>query len=125
MTKLCRQYLSDVKTLFPIMGKPEKQYLAKLAISVDDYCLEEQATTVEELYKGFGKPTEVVNNYFMTIEPPQIIGRIRLSQWIKRAIATFLLVALIGVSIYAISTYKAYKIFVEEQAFGEETEITD
>lgn len=121
MTKLCRQYLSDVKAFFPIIGNLERKYLTKLAETVEDYCTEEKVTTIDELYDGFGHPSEVTNTYLTTIDTSQLIKRIQLTKWIKRGIIALLLIALIGVSIYAINSYKAYKILEQEQIYFDET----
>jgi len=41
MKTLCRQYISDVKSLFPIVGKEERIFLAKLKKTIENYCDEE------------------------------------------------------------------------------------
>lgn len=125
MTKLCQQYLSDVKAFFPILGKSERKYLAKLAATVEDYCTEEKATTTEELYDGFGHPSEVANTYLTSVDTSQLIKRIQFTKWIKRGIIALLLIALIGVSIYGIKSYKAYKMLEQEQIYFDETDIID
>lgn len=121
MTKLCQQYLSDVKAFFPIMGNQERKYLTKLAETVEDYCTEEKATTIEELYDGFGHPSEVANTYLTSVDTSQLIKRIQFTKWIKRGIIALLLIALIGVSLYGIKSYKAYKILEQEQIYFDET----
>lgn len=125
MTKLCQQYLSQVKIFFPTIGKPERKYLAKLAEMVEDFCAEESITTIEEIYNGYGHPSEVANTYFTRIDTSSLMKRIRFTKWIKRSIIALLLIALIGVSIYGITTYKAYKILEHDQIYFEETEIID
>ena len=125
MTKLCQQYLSDVKSLFPIMGKPEKKYLSKLREPLEDYCREEQASTMEEIYDNFGQPDEVVNNYLRSADTAYLIKRIRLSKWVKRGIIVLLLIALIGVSIAGIYMHKSYITIKQEQMFFESTVISD
>ena len=37
MTKLCRQYIYQVKLLLPTVGKAEKKYLATLANNLEDF----------------------------------------------------------------------------------------
>lgn len=125
MTKLCQQYLSDIKSLFPIMGKPEKKYLTKLSHSIDDFCLEENVTTLDDIYKDFGHPGEIVNTYLTSVDTSDIIKRIRYAKWLKRGIIAVLIISLIGVSIYGITTYKAYKILEQEQIYFDETEINN
>lgn len=123
MTKLCQQYLSDVKAFFPIIGNQERKYLTKLAETVEDYCTEEKATTIEELYDGFGHPSEVTNTYLTSVDTSQLIKRIQFTKWIKRGIIALLLIALISVSVYGISTYLAYKMLEQEQIYFDETTI--
>ncbi len=125
MTKLCQQYLSDVKAFFPIMGKSERTYLTKLAKTIEDYCIEEKVTTVEQIYDGFGHPGDFASTYLTSVDTSYLIKRIRLTKWIKRSMVALLIIALIGVSIYGITTYKAYKIFEQEQIYFDETEIID
>lgn len=125
MTKLCQQYLSDVKSLFPIMGKPEKKYLSKLREPLEDYCREEQVSTMEEIYDNFGQPDEVVNNYLRSADTAYLIKRIRLSKWVKRGFIALLLIALIGVSIAGIYMHKEYTIYKQEQLHHEETILSD
>ena len=117
MNKLCRQYRSDIKSFFPIMGNPEKKYLFKLMRSVEDYCDEEHVTTIEELYKGFGSPGDVVSTYLELTDTSLLMKRIRITKWIKRGIVAFLLIALIGVSIYGIITYEEHKMYQHQQIY--------
>lgn len=49
MRSLCQQYISDVKSFFPVMGKEEKKYLANLMNTVEEYCIEENITTIDKL----------------------------------------------------------------------------
>lgn len=125
MTKLSQRYLSDVKAFFPIISKPERAYLTKLSEQIEDYCIEKKVTIIEEIYDGFGHPSEVANTYFTSIDTPNLIKRIQLTKWVKRGIVALLFIALIAVSIYGIKTYKTYEIFKQDGIFFEETEITD
>ena len=38
MNKICKEYISEIKALFPIKRKPEKDYIKKIAADVADYC---------------------------------------------------------------------------------------
>lgn len=125
MAKLSRRYLSDVKSFFPVTGKPERTYFTKLTEQIDDYCIEKNVTTIEEIYDGFGHPSEVASTYFTSIDTPDLMKRIQLAKWVKRGIAALLFIALTAVSIYGIKTYYAYQVFKQEEFHFEETEITD
>lgn len=125
MAKLSKRYLSDVKSFFPVTGKPEREYFAKLTEQIDDYCIEKNVTTIEEIYDGFGHPSEVASTYFTNIATPDLMKRIQLAKWVKRGIAALLFIALTAVSIYGIDSYYAYEVFKQDAVFFEETEITD
>lgn len=125
MAKLSQRYLSEVKAFFPVTGKPERTYFTKLSGQIDDYCIEKNVTTIEEIYDGFGHPSEVASTYFTSIDTSNLMKRIQLAKWVKGGIIAFLLIALTAVSIYGIVTYKSYEVFKQEAIFFEETEITD
>lgn len=120
-----QRYLKEVKSFFPIMGKPERRYLKKLSGQINDYCLEKEVFSIDDLYQDFGRPSEISNTYFSNIDINDFVKRIQLSKWLKRGIAIFLLIALIAVTVYSIDSYCAYKVFERESIYFEETEITD
>lgn len=120
---LCQQYIKNIKSLFPIMGKSEKKYLQQLSVEIED-CLEnEKPQRLEELYEKFGTPNDIVHNYFRVLEPDTIIKRVRINQWIKRSIITLLFIFLFASLIWGYTTYQTYKVFSEEQVFFEDTVI--
>ena len=125
MSKLKQRYLKEVKSFFPIMGKPERRHLKKLSEQINDYCLEKEVFSIDDLYQDFGRPSEISNTYFSNIDINDFVKRIQLSKWLKRGIAIFLLIALIAVTVYSIDSYCAYKVFKRESIYFEETEITD
>ena len=120
MNKLCRQYLSETKALFPIMGREERNYLKKLSSTISEYCMEENVTSMDDLYHGIGQPSDIVYTYLSTMNIPHLIKRIQIAKWVKRTLAFLTLLALIAVSIFAITIYKEYQIFEQEQIFFEE-----
>ena len=110
MSKLKQRYLKEVKSFFPIMGKPERRHLKKLSEQINDYCLEKEVFSINDLYQDFGRPSEISNTYFSNIDINDFVKRIQLSKWLKRGIAIFLLIALIAVTVYSIDSYCTYKV---------------
>lgn len=121
MNKLCQQYISNVKSLFPIMGKDEKKYVHSLATDVNDYCSEESIETIDELYENYGAPSDIVNNYFSASDTTEIIKRIKISRYVKKAITALLLIAVITAAIWGFTTYSTYQTFMKEQAVFTDT----
>lgn len=67
MSKLKQRYLKEVKSFFPIMGKPERRHLKKLSEQINDYCLEKEVFSIDDLYQDFGRPSEISNTYFQIL----------------------------------------------------------
>lgn len=130
MNKICRQYIKEVKTLFPIIRKPERTYLSKLTQTVEEYSEEENIDNIEELYSNFGYPNDVVNSYLSGMDLSVMYKNIRTAKWIQKFIIVLMVAVIIAVSIFAIVTYKNYKmdereheIFEQEQIFFKEETI--
>lgn len=123
MKSLCRQYISDVKSLFPIVGKEERIFLAKLKKTIENYCDEEEFTSITELYDSFGQPNEIVNSYYSDVDTQYVIRKIKTAKAVKLTIMAFLLVYLISVIIYGIKTYTQYEKFIDSMVYYEEITI--
>ena len=50
------------------MGKPERRHLKKLSEQINDYCLEKEVFSIDDLYQDFGRPSEISNTYFSNID---------------------------------------------------------
>ena len=125
MKNLCQKYISDVKSFFPVMGKEEKKYLANLKNTVEEYCNEENITTIDKLYEGFGYPHDVVCSYYSKTDIQEIIKQISHTKYIKRGISAFVGVLLVALIVFSINVYYTYYIFAEEQISYEKTIFSD
>ncbi len=123
MNNLCKEYISNVKAIFPIMGKPEKQYIQKLSETIDEYCFEESIESIESIYNNFGHPHDIFIAYFSAIEPNAFARRLKLAKYIKRSILALIIIILISAGIYCYTTIRTFQIFEEQQIFFEETTI--
>lgn len=110
MTKLCKEYIKEVKAMFPVKGKQERKYIKQLRTNVEDYCEESNATTKEELYENYGSPVDVLAEYFSATGVPYVIKKIRISKYIKA------LVAVIIAILISLSTLYANILWEEHQA---------
>ncbi len=69
MNKLCKEYINEIKAMFPVKGKEERKYIKNLSKDIEDYCEEADATTKEELYKNYGTPVDVAEYFSATVFP--------------------------------------------------------
>ena len=121
MNNLCKQYIKNVRALFPIIGKTEKQYLRKLELNLQEYCEETSASCIEELYRDLGSPSEVVNSYYSNVDMDYLLRQIKRTKIIKTTFVALILATLVSVSEYCILLYAEHKVFKAEQIFSEET----
>lgn len=84
MSKLKQRYLKEVKSFFPIMGKPERRHLKKLSEQINDYCLEKEVFSIDDLYQDFGRPSEISNTYFSNIDINDFVKKNTTFQMVKK-----------------------------------------
>lgn len=121
MNKICKQYIKDVRSFFPVIGKQEKEYLKKIAEHVEDYCENENITSVEELYTGFGAPTEVLSTYYSTVDTKHILTQVKKAHYVKILFVVLICAILIVVSTYCSIRLAAYYDWKSQLIFSEET----
>lgn len=125
MNKLCKEYISEIKALFPIKRKEERDYIKKIIADVEDYCEEANVTTKQELYENYGKPNDVVNNYFSTVDTEYIAKQIRVTGFIKTAVAVLLVLATVATSALCLHFYNVKQKMLREEVVGVETIINE
>jgi len=115
MDKLCKAYVSQVKAILPIWGKKEKAFVNKLHDNLCDYCEDNNVTAIDELYKGYGTPQEIVFEYISLMEPNEISKRINTAKYIKFLAISLITLALVATSIFALYIYSEYQSFKNEE----------
>lgn len=109
MDNICKAYVSQVKTILPVWGKKEQDFVRKLHDNLCDYCEDNNATAIDELYKGYGTPQEIVFDYISLMEPNEISKRINTAKYIKILIVSLIITALFATSLLGVYTYAEYK----------------
>lgn len=110
-------YVSQVKLLFPVMGKTERAYLKKLRWNLEDCFEDRPPASMEEVIEKVGRPEDAVSEYYATMEPEEVLKHIRQSRlWhIVRicAIVILLVVAVLCV-VQVWRYYQNYLEFIED-----------
>lgn len=121
MNKLCKTYIRKIKTLFPVMGKSERSFIKPIKTNVDDFLTDAPDSNLEDLYKEFGKPEDVINSYYTTVDTDNVIRRIKISKYIKILIIT-LTICLLSLTILRFYIlYDGHQVFLKEQIYSEDT----
>lgn len=110
MNKICKEYISEIKSLFPMNRRMEKTYLKKMTTDVADFCEENNITTIEELYQNYGTPEDVVHNYVSALNRKDLINHINTAKLVKITAVSVLVAALIATTIWGIYKYNIYQI---------------
>lgn len=113
--KICKKYLNQVKSFFPVITKNEKKFLNNYPIY--DACPEDQSITLEYLYEEFGKPEEIFSAYLSTVHTEELIHQIKKSNRFKIATVLILLittVTLIGTCVNLHNNYNTYQKAVDD-----------
>lgn len=102
MNKICKEYISDAKKFFPIIGRKERDYLRKVIGDIEDFIEAENITSKSELVEKYRQPYEVANNYYATFfDTELIIKRIKISKHIKIFISLLIIMILLGSVVFA------------------------
>ena len=100
MNKLCKEYISDAKKFFPVMGKNERAYLRGIVSELEDCIERESVTTKKELYTKYRQPYDLANDYYSRLETEDIVKKIGLSRYIKAFIVFIILTVFVVSSVY-------------------------
>ena len=123
MDKICKAYVSQVKTILPVRGKKEKAFVRKLHNDLCDYCEYNNINHIEELYKKYGTPQEVVFEYISLMEPDIISKRINTAKYIRILIASLITISFLATAIWSIYIYHLYDIAQRQEIVAIEDSI--
>lgn len=118
------RYLKDIKILFPIYQKEEKEYFNRIKENILKETNNEDIT-YNQCVEKFGTPTEVMNSYFEEMDSQKLISKIRKQKITKRIIymiGIVCILCIIIVSLWKIHIYnQAYEEFQKQNFYYEET----
>lgn len=115
MNKICKEYIREVKSFFPIKGKSERAYIKKLRSNLEEFCQETDTVTKQDLYENYGKPHEVINDYFSSVDIEYISRKIRISKYVKTLVICLIVAITILTTAMCVKIYKEQEIFAREE----------
>lgn len=125
MNKICKEYVFEIKAMFPIRRKQEKVYIKSLISDIESFCEEANVEAKKDLYSKYGLPNDIVNNYLSTLNTTHIAKHIKTTRSIKILLIALLVLATIATSALCISFYHEYQVQEQEQAMFYEEIITE
>lgn len=89
-----KHYFKEIKSLFPVYGMKEKQFLASLKSDVDEYIASNPASDYAQLISVFDEPKIIVAQYIAEADAEYLSKRIRMAR-VVRICATIIVIAVI------------------------------
>ncbi|MCI5620493.1 MAG: DUF6120 family protein [Lachnospiraceae bacterium] len=121
MNKICKRYLRDLKHLFPIYGKKQRQYLHTVTESVTDFCKSNPGITYDKLVEHFGLPQEIIADYLRELDSNSLIRQANLKHTFQIIAGVIGIGCVICCTAYWFNCYRAYlhsiqsdPVFIEE-----------
>lgn len=114
---LSRTYMSQIKNTFPVIRKPEREFLRKLKANVHDYCREHNPTSITELYEELGTPLDTVHNYYAEFDTDteSLMNRLNFAANIRKALICIALIVGICAACVCIYTFHTYEVLSNEE----------
>ncbi len=110
MNKICKEYIYEIKSLFPMNRRMEKTYLKKMTTDVADFCEENNITTIDELYQNYGTPEDVVHNYISLLDRKTLVKHINTAKLVKIIAVSILVAVTIATTIWGVYKYNIFQI---------------
>ena len=123
MTKenAARDYIRQVKAIFPLYGRERKRFINDLKEAVESHIEDTKDGSYEDIVKHFGSPAEVVSDYIEGMDPEALYRKITFRRRITTIAVIALIAVLIGVVIDLLWDYSAYRKDVESIVVERET----
>lgn len=100
MNKICKEYISDAKKFFPIMGKKERAYLRGIVSELEDCIERENISSKQELYTKYRQPYDLANDYYSRFETDEIVKKISVSKYIKILVVLLISIIIILTTVF-------------------------
>ena len=116
-----RDYIRQVKAIFPLYGRERRRFISDLKEAVESHMEDTKDGSYEGIVKHFGSPAEVVSDYIEGMDSEALYRKITYRRRITTIAVIALIAVLIGVVIDLLWDYSAYRKDVESIVVERET----
>ena len=99
---LKKKYLTQLRVLLPVMRKEERTYLRHMETTIDEFLDASDSSAfscMENFYREFGEPREVIQNYYSGMNIESFCSVISIRRFLKR-IGIFLCSLMLAAAIF-------------------------
>ncbi len=104
------KYFKEVKKIFPISGKREKNFLKGIQSQINEL----GDCTYEEIIEEMGEPKDVVASYYEEIDGQYLIKKMNTRRLVKWLGIVVTIIVLITCLVFAYEVHKERKAFEEQ-----------
>lgn len=104
-----QKYYKNVKRLFPVHGKREKDFLNNFHEQVQEFEDDRKFCTYEQLEERFGTPLDIIKSYYDSIDSTYLLKRLNI-----RRIVTAVCVFICALAL-SLSLWKGYLYYIGYQ----------
>ena len=116
-----RDYIRQVKAIFPLYGRERKRFINDLKEAVESHIEDTKDGSYEGIVKHFGSPAEVVSDYIEGMDSEALYRKIIFRRRILTIAGIVLIAVLVGVIFNLYWNYDAYRQSVESIVVEGET----
>ncbi len=113
MTDGIRAYMREARALFPILGRPEKTYLAHMESNIRDCFGERTPAYIEMVIARYGPPEDVVVSYLDAAKPEYLMERMKKARRWRRISLCALVVLLLALVLFFVLMWQEYTGLIE------------
>lgn len=125
--KLAKKYLQQVKAKIPYQTQCSKHVLQNLALSIEEYALENPDFEMEQLIENFGSPEDIASTLLEDVDSKNIVRSIKLKHKLFCVIVVLLI--LFVFCIFYRRTHQGIKvqevIYTSGTAISKQNQITN
>lgn len=110
-----QKYMSELKTLLPVKRADEKRFLSNISQDIEEFRLQNESATYEQICNEFGAPQSLVLSYFESVDSSVLVRTIRIRTFIRKICIAVLVTICIVCFVKSILLFKAYKYILESQ----------
>ena len=112
--KEIEKYLSEIQNNLVGSNKAKKNIISEIEGFVYDYAEVKDVKNISDIYSHFGTPEEMARTYLSQADPKKIVKAVK----IKKAVVIGVIVALLMLAIFYVSTYiDAHKSYNNEKNY--------
>ena len=101
-----KTYKNEIKSKLICDSKVSKKFFEDLQSNIDNYIADNNATSIEEIYKHFGTADEIAKAFFETTDISTIKKKISVKRLIAVFVVCVIVIVAIGVTIATIDANK-------------------